>query len=228
MAQKTPFGLPTMSANRELTYQYYKDAVVFSPGQQITPTNLFSANNTTSKPTWMRNATFPTTTGRKVTITHIAAHMQLQLEPTSSLGTGVTTTVSQSSLLDSFASFSQLEFKVESKEYSPIPLYDLLDLRLSSAYNTTNTDQVFGDKQVRYLPLVDPILVPENGNFEIIFRPADGYSALNDTFGADSLLAYLPSATSSFNDGSTEPQTINNAGWYIQFTLFGTVSRPVK
>jgi hypothetical protein len=227
MANKI-FGLPGADQNRELTYQYYKDSAVFAPGQQITPTNLFSANNTTSKPTWMRNQTFPTTTGRKVTITHIAAHMQLQVEPTSSLGTGVSTTLSQASLLDSFATFSQLEFKVESKEYSPIPLYDLLDLRLSSAYNTTSTAQVFGDKQVRYLPLVDPIQVPENGNFEIIFRPADGYSALNKTFGADSLLAYLPSATNSFTDDSTEPQTILNAGWYIQFTLFGTVSRPVK
>lgn len=222
------FGLPGIDQNRELTYQYYKDAVVFAPGTQITTQNLFSASNNTNKPTYMRNATFPTTTGRKVTITHIAAHMQLQLEPTNALGTGITTTISQSSLLDSFASFSQLEFKVESKDYSPIPLYDLLDLRLSSSYNTTNIDQVFGDKQVRYLPLVDPIQVPENGNFEVIFRPADGYTALNDTFGADSLLSYLPGASATFADESTEPQAINNCGWYIQFVLFGTVSRPVK
>jgi len=224
----TRFGLPPAGDNRELTYQYYKDAVVYTPGQQISTANLFSANNTTSKPTWMRNATFPTTTGRKVTITHISAHMQLQLEPTNSLGTGVTTTLAQQTLLDSFSTFSQLEFKVESKEYSPIPLYDLLDLRLASAYNTTSTSQVFGDKQVRYLPLVDPILVPENGNFEIIFRPADGYTALNTTFGAGSNLAYLPNATSTFADESATPNSIQNAGWYIQFTLFGTVSRPVK
>lgn len=222
------FGLVPPGDNRELTYQYYKDAVVYTPGQQISTANLFSANNTTSKPTWMRNATFPTTTGRKVTITHISAHLQLQLEPTNSLGTGVTTTLSQQSLLDSFATFSQLEFKVESKEYSPIPLYDLMDLRLASAFNTTSTGQVFGDKQVRYLPLVDPILVPENGNFEIIFRPADGYTALNTTFGANSNLAYLPNATQTFADESGTPQNVANAGWYIQFTLFGTVSRPVK
>jgi hypothetical protein len=220
------FGLPGIDQNRELTYQYYKDAVVFAPGTQITTQNLFSASNNTNKPTYMRNATFPTTTGRKVTITHIAAHMQLQLEPTNPLGTNVT--ISQSSLLDSFASFSQLEFKVESKEYSPIPLYDLLDLRLSSSYNTTNVDQVFGDKQVRYLPLVDPIQVPENGNFEVTFRPADGYTALNDVFGADSLLSYLPGAAAAFADETEVAQTINNCAWYIQFVLFGTVSRPVK
>jgi hypothetical protein len=222
------FGLPGIDQNRELTYQYYKDAVVFAPGTQITTQNLFSASNNTNKPTYMRNATFPTTTGRKVTITHIAAHMQLQLEPTNPLGVGITTTIDQSSLLDSFASFSQLEFKVESKEYSPIPLYDLLDLRLSSAYNKVNVDQVFGDKQVRYLPLVDPIQVPENGNFEVIFRPADGYTALNEEFGADSLLAYLPGAAATFADETEVAQSISNCAWYIQFTLFGTVSRPVK
>jgi hypothetical protein len=220
------FGLPGMDQNRELTYQYYKDAVVYAPGTQITTQNLFSASNNTNKPTYMRNATFPTTTGRKVTITHIAAHMQLQLEPTNALGTSVT--LSQSSLLDSFASFSQLEFKVESKEYSPIPLYDLLDLRLSSSYNTTNIDQVFGDKQVRYLPLVDPIQVPENGNFEVTFRPADGYTALNEAFASNELLAYLPGAAAAFADETEVPKTINNLAWYIQFVLFGTVSRPVK
>ena len=222
------FGLPGIDQNRELTYQYYKDAVVYAPGTQITTQNLFSASNNTNKPTYMRNATFPTTTGRKVTITHIAAHMQLQLEPTNPLGVGITTTIDQSSLLDSFTSFSQLEFKVESKEYSPIPLYDLLDLRLSSAYNKVNIDQVFGDKQVRYLPLVDPIQVPENGNFEVIFRPADGYTALNEVFGADSLLAYLPGAAATFADETEVAQSISNCAWYIQFTLFGTVSRPVK
>lgn len=220
------FGLPGMDQNRELTYQYYKDAVVYAPGTQITTQNLFSASNNTNKPTYMRNATFPTTTGRKVTITHIAAHMQLHLEPTNPLGTSVT--LSQSSLLDSFASFSQLEFKVESKEYSPIPLYDLLDLRLSSSYNTTNVDQVFGDKQVRYLPLVDPIQVPENGNFEVTFRPADGYTALNEAFASNELLAYLPGAAAAFADETEVPKTINNLAWYIQFVLFGTVSRPVK
>ena len=70
---------------------------------------------------------------------------------------------------------TKLEFKVESKEYSPIPLYDLLDLRLSSSYNTTNVDQVFGDKQVRYLPLVDPIQVPENVFVSAMSAPASKY-----------------------------------------------------
>jgi hypothetical protein len=110
MANNT-FGLPGIDQNRELTYQYYKDAVVFAPGTQITTQNLFSASNNTNKPTYMRNATFPTTTGRKVTITHIAAHMQLQLEPTNALGTNVT--ISQSSLLDSSAGCDLPEIELQ-------------------------------------------------------------------------------------------------------------------
>jgi hypothetical protein len=223
---KTVFGLPGFEQNRELTYQYYKDAIVYAPGTQITTQQLFSSANNTNKPSYMRNAVFPTTTGRKVTITHIAAHLQLQLEPTNAIASGIT--IAQKSLLDSFATFSQLEFKVESKDYSPIPLYDLMDLRLTSSYATTNVDQVFGDKQVRYLPLVDPIQVPENGNFEVTFRPADGYTALNQNFSTNELLAYLPGAAAAFADEAEVPTTINNCAWYIQFVLFGTVSRPVK
>jgi hypothetical protein len=216
------FGLPSAMQNKELTYVYYKDGAVFTPGQQITTTQLFSSNNTTSKPSWLRNATFPTTTGRKVTITHISAHMHLQVAPTTPVSGGATT-ISQASLLDTFSSLSQLEFEVESKQYSPLPLYDLLDLRMSSAYASTS---IFNDRHTRYLPLVDPILVPENGNFNITFRPADGYTALNDNFGAGSNLAYLPNVATTFSD--TGAESISNAGWYIQFVLFGTVSRPVK
>jgi hypothetical protein len=221
-SKRKTFGLPSSSQDRELTYVYYKDGAVFTPGQQITTTQLFSSNNTTSKPSWLRNATFPTTTGRKVTITHIGAHMHLQLAPTTSISAGATT-ISQISLLDTFTSLSQLEFDVESKTYSPLPLYDLLDVRSASVYNSNS---IYNDRQTRYLPLVDPILVPENGNFNITFRPADGYTALNDNFGSGSNLAYLPNVGTTFTDTSAE--SISNAGWYIQFVLFGTVSRPVK